>query len=134
AYLPLDPTYPPERLSFMLQDAAMPVLLSELSVLDRLPAHRCYTLCLDQAWEQIATESEAAPERKAAPENLAYVIYTSGSTGKPKGVMITHESICNHLQWVQQAIPLEPADRVLQHTSFSFDASVWEFYVPLNVG
>jgi amino acid adenylation domain-containing protein len=134
AYMPMDPTYPPDRLSFMLEDAAAPVLLTQLSVLDRLPVHRGYTLCLDQVWEEIATESETAPEHKAVPQNLAYVIYTSGSTGKPKGVMITHQSICNHLQWFQQAIPLEPDDRVLQQTSFSFDASIEEFYAPLNAG
>jgi amino acid adenylation domain-containing protein/FkbM family methyltransferase len=134
AYLPLDPAYPLERLSFMLEDAAVTVLLSELSVLERLPAHWGYTLCLDEEWEQIATESEATPECAAVPENLAYVIYTSGSTGQPKGVMITHQAICNHMQWMQQDLPLAPTDRVLQKTPFSFDASVWEFYAPLQAG
>jgi amino acid adenylation domain-containing protein/non-ribosomal peptide synthase protein (TIGR01720 family) len=134
AYLPLDPAYPPERLSFMLKDAAVRVLLSQRELLTRLAPAVEHCVCLDEEWQQIAIESETRPECAAVPENLAYVIYTSGSTGKPKGVMITHQAICNHMQWMQQDLPLEPTDRLLQKTPFSFDASVFEFYAPLQDG
>src|SRR5918996_4601570 len=69
-----------------------------------------------------------------SPEHLAYVIYTSGSTGRPKGVMIPHRAICNHMVWMQSLFPLTEADKVLQKTPFSFDASIWEFYAPLLTG
>src|SRR5918996_1353101 len=69
-----------------------------------------------------------------SPEHLAYVIYTSGSTGRPKGVMIPHRAICNHMVWLQSLFPLTEADKVLQKTPFSFDASIWEFYAPLLRG
>ncbi|POZ51245.1 non-ribosomal peptide synthetase [Methylovulum psychrotolerans] len=68
------------------------------------------------------------------PEHLAYVIYTSGSTGQPKGVMNGHRGVVNRLCWAQQAYGLSATDRVLQKTPFSFDVSVWEFFLPLLAG
>ncbi|NMF67546.1 AMP-binding protein, partial [Brasilonema octagenarum] len=76
----------------------------------------------------------ATPIADVQDSNLAYVIYTSGSTGKPKGVMLSHRNLCNHMFWMQATFPLTEADKVLQKTPFSFDASVWEFYAPLLVG
>ncbi|HRQ25328.1 MAG TPA: amino acid adenylation domain-containing protein, partial [Anaerolineales bacterium] len=67
-------------------------------------------------------------------ENLAYMIYTSGSTGKPKGALNTHAGIFNRLYWMQSEYRLTPDDRVLQKTPFSFDVSVWEFFLPLMFG
>jgi amino acid adenylation domain-containing protein len=81
-----------------------------------------------------APGGEAATGAGAGPANLAYVIYTSGSTGRPKGVMNTHGAVCNRLLWMQATYRLEPADRVLQKTPFTFDVSVWEFFWPLMVG
>jgi amino acid adenylation domain-containing protein len=86
------------------------------------------------AWR---AELESNPERCTVglvPEHLAYVIYTSGSTGAPKGVMVPHEALHNHMQWMQERFAMGADDRVLQKTSFSFDASVWEFYAPLLAG
>ncbi len=68
------------------------------------------------------------------PDHLAYVIYTSGSTGRPKGAVNTHRGIVNRLLWMQEALHLAAADRVLQKTPFSFDVSVWEFFWPLMTG
>ncbi len=134
AYVPLDRTYPQERLAFMLENSQVTVLLTQKHLLESLPAHKAKTVCLDSNWEVIAQETTENPVHSITPENLAYVIYTSGSTGKPKGAMNTHQAICNRLLWMQDYCQLTTADRVLQKTPFSFDVSVWEFFLPLLVG
>ena len=135
AYLPLDPTYPKERLAFMLADAEVPVLLTQRQKLvDGLPAHTAHVICVDTDWSSLSQENDTNLNNKVKGEQLAYVIYTSGSTGKPKGVMISHHAICNHMLWSQECIPLSKRDRVLQKTPLSFDASVWEFFAPLLAG
>ena len=134
AYVPLDPSYPNERLALMLNDAGVCVLITQQSLLRTLPEHQALILCLDTANEILVTESNDNPRSNVSPTNLAYVIYTSGSTGRPKGVMIPHEAIVNRLLWMQTAFPLTCEDLVLQKTPFSFDASVWEFFAPLLAG
>jgi amino acid adenylation domain-containing protein/non-ribosomal peptide synthase protein (TIGR01720 family) len=134
AYLPLDPGYPAERLAYMLADAGAPVLLTQASLVDRLPEHDAEIIRLDADWTEIAAEPTTAPASGVDPANLAYVIYTSGSTGRPKGVMNTHRGIVNRILWMQDAYRLSAADRVLQKTPFGFDVSVWEFFWPLSFG
>ncbi|MEI2580369.1 amino acid adenylation domain-containing protein [Scytonema sp. PRP1] len=134
AYVPLDPAYPKERLAFMLSDAKVPVLLTQQRFSENLPKQQAQIIYLDNDWEIIAQQSKENLISKVVADNLAYVIYTSGTTGKPKGVMISHRAICNHMFWMQETFPLTEADKVLQKTPFSFDASVWEFYAPLLVG
>ncbi len=134
AWVPLDPSYPPERLAFMLADASVPVLLTQRRLLATLPgAASARVLLLDDADAGADPRSaiEAAPGH---PDQLAYVIYTSGSTGRPKGVMNSHRGIVNRLLWMQEAYRLSPEDRVLQKTPFSFDVSVWELFWPLLNG
>jgi amino acid adenylation domain-containing protein len=134
-YMPLDPTYPADRIAYMMQDANVPVLLTQQRLLDKLPPHKARAVCLDSDWDSlIARQSTENPEGKATLENLAYVIYTSGSTGKPKGAMNTHAGILNRLMWMQDAYRLTGDDAVLQKTPFSFDVSVWEFFWPLMFG
>jgi amino acid adenylation domain-containing protein len=132
AYLPLDPDYPADRLAFMIADSRVPVVLAQESLLEALPVREARVLPLAGAAE--AAEEVQRSGAKGIPESLAYVIYTSGSTGRPKGTMVPHRSILNHMLWMQSTFPLEPSDRVLQKTSFSFDASVWEFLAPLFAG
>jgi amino acid adenylation domain-containing protein len=139
AYVPFDPSYPRERLAYMLADSAVPVLLSQPATLSALPdleAAGVHVVLLDRA--EGAPAACAGPGTVGAPtghpENLAYVIYTSGSSGQPKGVMIPHRAIANRLLWMQGALPIGEADRVLQKTPISFDASVWELFVPLLAG
>ena len=134
AYLPLDPTYPSKRLSFMLEDADIRVVLTHQRLLQHLPQKPVQTLCLDVDWQLIAAQSSENLSGIVDPDNIAYVIYTSGSTGTPKGVMNTHRAICNRLLWMQDAYRLTGSDRVLQKTPFSFDVSVWEFFWPLLIG
>jgi amino acid adenylation domain-containing protein len=133
AYLPLDPSYPRERVAFMLQDAAVPVLLTQQRLVSGLGAPAATVICLD-APGGAAPPAAAGPEVTVDPENLAYVIYTSGSTGRPKGAMNTHRAIVNRLLWMQSAFGLEAADRVVQKTPLSFDVSVWELFWPLLCG
>ena len=135
AYLPIDPTYPSERIAYMLENAQAPILLTQANLLDKLPPHKAQVICLDAEWDNlIAGQSMETPECKATPENLAYTIYTSGSTGTPKGVMNAHHGILNRLLWMQEAYQLDAADCILQKTPFSFDVSVWEFFWPLMFG
>ncbi|NEP12735.1 MAG: amino acid adenylation domain-containing protein, partial [Symploca sp. SIO2C1] len=134
AYVPLDPSYPQKRLAYMLQDAAVPVLLTQQTLIAGLPPHSAQVVCLDRDWSRIAGSSRTNIDRGTQLDHLAYVIYTSGSTGKPKGVMNGHLGVCNRLLWMQDQYPLTPEDRVLQKTPFSFDVSVWEFFWPLLTG
>ncbi|HYN22360.1 MAG TPA: amino acid adenylation domain-containing protein, partial [Thermoanaerobaculia bacterium] len=134
AYVPLDPGYPRDRLSFLLEDSAVPVLLTQERLQDRLPASNALQVRLDADREAIGTESAARLEPLAGADHLAYVIYTSGSTGRPKGAMNAHRGICNRLHWMQDTFGLGPDDTVLQKTPFSFDVSVWELFWPLMNG
>jgi amino acid adenylation domain-containing protein len=132
-YVPLDPDYPADRLAFMLNDAAPPVVLTQTHLADRLPRHAAETILLDDDWGADADGGELA-DPGLTPDHLAYVIYTSGSTGTPKGAANAHRGICNRLLWMQEAYRLTGEDTVLQKTPASFDVSVWEFFWPLLAG
>ncbi|WP_428243754.1 amino acid adenylation domain-containing protein [Gynuella sp.] len=134
AYIPIDPDYPLARLSFMLADAQPEILLTQQSLLERLPSCEARIICLDSDWATIAKNSQTLSSVPVTEHHLAYMIYTSGSTGQPKGAMINHKSIRNRLDWMQQQYRLNGEDRVLQKTPFSFDVSVWEFFWPLISG
>ncbi|HEY1353581.1 MAG TPA: amino acid adenylation domain-containing protein [Ktedonobacteraceae bacterium] len=134
AYLPLDPTYPQERLAFLLADARAPLLLTQRHLRERLPQQSAQVLCLDEMGEELQGEIGANLPCYSGPENGAYLIYTSGSTGQPKGVLVPHRGICNRLLWMQDAYRLSADERVLQKTPCSFDVSVWELFWPLLAG
>jgi amino acid adenylation domain-containing protein len=135
AYMPLDPSHPQERIAFSLADTQSPVILTQARLRDTLPSHDANVVCVDTDWEAIGAESEENPENVGiTSDNLAYLIYTSGSTGRPKGVLVTHRGITNHMLWMRQEFPLVETDRLLQKTPFTFDASVWEFFLPLMCG
>jgi len=133
-YVPLDPAYPQERLAFMLEDAHIPVLLTQEPLLARLPPHHATVICLDSGWESIAGESPENPPCVTMPENLAYLIYTSGSTGRPKGVSVSHRSTAEHCLNVQRFYELTSCDKVLQFASLSFDLSLEQILPTLVVG
>lgn len=134
AYVPLDPGYPPERLRYMIEDAAVAVLLTQAEIAEQAKVSGARLVDLGAEWEVVAACDETEPEVMVSAEMLAYVIYTSGSTGMPKGAMNTHAGILNRLLWMQEVYRLTGADRVLQKTPFSFDVSVWEFFWPLLAG
>jgi amino acid adenylation domain-containing protein len=139
-YVPLDPSYPPARLQFMLADSAPVALLTEDSVQDALPAlSRLRTVVVDDPYDGTASRIAAAPQHDPQPpglagHHLAYLIYTSGSTGQPKGVMIEHRSLANMVVFQGAEIGAGPGDHVLQFASASFDASIWEIAMALGAG
>jgi amino acid adenylation domain-containing protein len=134
AYLPLNPTYPVERLSYMLNDSQSSLLiLNQLSLKNKFNSFAGEILHL-QSSLKINQRNEKNPKNSTHPNHLAYVIYTSGTTGKPKGVEITHHSLHNHMMWMKNQFDFDEDDIFFQKTPFSFDASVWEFFIASYVG
>jgi amino acid adenylation domain-containing protein len=134
AYVPLDPDYPIERLSFMLEDAAVKVLLTQQELIDKLPEHQAQLICLDADWTIISKLSKSNLINTVTSENLAYVIYTSGSTGLPKGTLIPHQGLVNYLSWCTQAYNVEQGTGTLVHSPLGFDLTITSLFSPLLVG
>jgi amino acid adenylation domain-containing protein len=131
AYVPLDPTYPRERLAFIAADASLQLLLTQASLADRIAAP---TLRLDADAAEIAAESDARLEGAFDPETIAYVLYTSGSTGKPKGVRVPHRALASFLTSMRAEPGFTSTDRLLAVTSLSFDIAGLELFLPLSAG
>lgn len=134
AFLPLDPSDPEERRSFMMRDCGINVLISQKDGPTFSPGGHGHVVYLEEALQGLAGHNHAPRTNDTIADNAAYVIFTSGSTGKPKGVMNTHGAIINRLAWMQERYVLSAADTVLQKTTFTFDVSVWEFFWPLIAG
>ncbi|GAG86798.1 unnamed protein product, partial [marine sediment metagenome] len=134
AYLPLDPEYPQQRLTYMLADSQASLLISQSYLLKQIPKIKVKTIHLDKEWNNISQCSKQTATTTISAEDNAYVIYTSGSTGQPKGVILSHRGLINYLTWRQQKTPLTSQDKVLQKTPISFDVSVWELFWPLITG
>jgi amino acid adenylation domain-containing protein len=137
-YVPVDPDYPAERVAYMLRDSDVAVVLTGPGsdyALANAGDVGATVLPIDALSTAPAPRAPHAPlGREASPDDLAYVIYTSGSTGKPKGVMITHRSVVNYLLWMRDTFMVTGDDAVLQKAPASFDASIWEFFLPLVTG
>jgi amino acid adenylation domain-containing protein len=135
-YVPLDPSYPADRIAYMLEDSGAPVTLTSTAFRSALPDDlgRSVLVLLDRDADAIARENDARIASPAGPEDLAYMIYTSGSTGRPKGVMIPHRAVVNYVEWMRTLLPLDNSDGILQKAPASFDASIWEFFLPLVTG
>ncbi|MCD4691423.1 MAG: amino acid adenylation domain-containing protein, partial [Calditrichales bacterium] len=122
AYLPLDPSYPEERLQYMLKDAGVPLLITQESLTSLISNYSNQVLNLDEKWDEITVKADSNPDSEVVQENLVYLIYTSGSTGKSKGTMVRHSSLVNaYLAWAKVYELRGKAKSHLQMASFSFD-------------
>jgi amino acid adenylation domain-containing protein len=132
AYVPLDPLYPRERISAILQDTNISMVLTLERNFPDLPSG-CSIICLDRTHWRSKDPGKFRPIPINA-DSLAYVIYTSGSTGKPKGVEITHRSVLNLLHAVETEVGIKSGDRLLAITTVTFDIAVLELLLPLMSG
>ena len=128
AYLPLDPSYPQERLTYMLEDANPKLLVTQKNYKTMLAMHRGAIFCLDEDLEHIKQEPKTNPVTRSRLDNIAYVIYTSGSTGKPKGVQVPILQLINRFTWFWQKFPFAPGTVGCQKTSINFVDSLWEIF------
>jgi amino acid adenylation domain-containing protein len=133
AYVPLDPTFPPERLRFMMSDAELTLLLTQTS-LKSIITDELATINPDELEEDISQQPIFDPQIKVTPEQLTYLIYTSGSTGQPKGVMIEGRSLVNILTDLKQRLSITPNDKLLAVTTIAFDIAALELFLPLITG
>lgn len=134
AYVPLDPSYPQSRLALMLDDARVPVLLTEQELVDGLPPSLAKLVCIDSDRKEIDAHSTENLTGGASAAHLAYVIYTSGSTGKPKGVQIPHGALTNFLRSMRRILGMTRDDALLAVTTLSFDIAGLELFLPLIIG
>jgi amino acid adenylation domain-containing protein len=130
-YVPLEPSFPAERIAFIQADSQARVLLTQ----KHLPVvWTGETVYLDSDWPEIARETSEDPAELASSENSAHVIYTSGSTGRPKGVLSSHRASINRFAWMWRAYPFVEGEVCCQKTSLSFVDSIWEIFGPLLQG
>lgn len=137
AYVPLDPSYPRDRLQFMVDDAGIAALVchaEHVAGANALSYPESRTLVLDRVQVTDAEMTSAAESANTAPNDCAYVIYTSGSTGKPKGVLVPHRAVVNFVESMAREPGMTAADRIVAVTTLSFDIAVNELIVPLCVG
>ncbi|MBD2410049.1 non-ribosomal peptide synthetase [Nostoc calcicola FACHB-389] len=134
AYVPLDSAYPAERLSEIVNDAQVSILVTMQQWATVSAEHSLEIVCLDTQRELIANQSRENPDSGVLDSDLAYVIYTSGSTGKPKGVLIEHHSLVNFSQAALAQYKITVGDCILQFASISFDAAAEEIYPCLTCG
>jgi amino acid adenylation domain-containing protein len=134
AYVPIDPSYPAERVAYMLEDSGVGVVLTQSQLVGELPLGEARAVCLDGDWEEIGREEESKPEVEVSSGDVAYVIYTSGSTGRPKGTVLSHGGLVNLSEAQRAEFGIREGSRVLQFAPLSFDASVWEMFMALGNG
>ncbi|HJP90455.1 MAG TPA: amino acid adenylation domain-containing protein, partial [Pyrinomonadaceae bacterium] len=134
AFLPLDPSYPRERLLFMISDAQPAVVLTQQQRRELLAGIDVDVICVDAEWDRIAACSEGSPAVDVSQASLCYMIYTSGSTGQPKGVLNLHGGAINRFRWMWESYPFAAGEVSCQKTSLNFGDSVWEIFGPLLRG
>ena len=133
-YVPLDPTYPAERLAFLLDDSGAHVCVTLRDFFEKHSPQNVAIVCLDADSEVIDAQPEQNLVSTSGPDNLAYVIYTSGSTGKPKGVMVTHRNVARLLAATHDWFKFDEQDTWTLFHSYAFDFSVWELWGALLSG
>ena len=134
AYVPYDPELPAARINMMLEDSQPFCVITHATVRQALADCAVKLLVLDSICAAIADQRTSNPLLRVESSDAIYAIYTSGSTGVPKAAVNTHAAVANRILWMQDRYQLQPGDRVLQKTPFSFDVSVWEFFWPIVCG
>jgi amino acid adenylation domain-containing protein len=134
AYVPIEPTYPPQRQEFMLADSGAPVLITQQRFLGVIDARGASVICMDADRDRLTAHSGDPLQIESDPEQLAYVIYTSGSTGQPKGVEVRHRSVANLIAHMRDRPGIGPHDVLANLTTPAFDLSVPDWYLPLTTG
>ncbi len=134
AFVPLDPAYPAERITFMADDAGLAVILSDSELADLHPARPCQALCLDREGAALSGMPSTRPVLADEGDPIAYVMYTSGTTGRPKGVAVTHANICHFLSVCSPIYGVGSHDRVYQGMSIAFDFSIEEIWPTFIAG
>jgi tyrocidine synthetase-3 len=130
AYVPIDGSYPKQRIDFMLKDTKAKRVVS-----DQLSTSKAFEIINPiKDWSLIEKHPITNPSNKPKPGNLAYIIYTSGSTGQPKGVMIEHQGVVNLIKSQSEYFNIESNERILQFSNYSFDASVEQIFLALSNG
>jgi amino acid adenylation domain-containing protein len=132
--LPMDPTYPPQRLTYMLQDGQAHVLLTSPETLPGNVPADCEVIFVAQKSDILSRQSRANLASAVTPAELAYVIYTSGSTGKPRGVLLPHAGLVNYIATMAKMYSMASNDRVLQFCSISFDIAIEEIFLAWTSG
>ncbi|MGD9899867.1 MAG: amino acid adenylation domain-containing protein [Calditrichaceae bacterium] len=133
AFVPIDPAYPADRIAYMIEDSGLPVVIAQERTRGMLPAET-KSIVIDLELSKINAESDENPDAAVDAENLAYIIYTSGSTGRPKGTMLRHSGLCNLAITQIREFGIGKDSKIMQFSSLSFDASVWEFTMALLSG
>ncbi|HEX3693491.1 MAG TPA: amino acid adenylation domain-containing protein [Solirubrobacteraceae bacterium] len=134
AYVPIEPTYPPQRQELIVADAGASVLVTEERHLGLIDPRNTTVLCMDRDRPRLDAQPDLALELAVGPDSLAYVIYTSGSTGQPKGVEISHRSVANLLEQMRERPGIEQNDVLANLTTPAFDLSVPDWHLPLTSG
>lgn len=134
AYVPLDPIYPPQRLSMIVSDAEISLIITNINNVPETISGECSVININSIAEELEKYPAVKPVTEISPSDPLYIMFTSGSTGRPKGVVITHESVCNGFYWMNEYFDLRPGERELLKTSINFDVSVWELFWPTLIG
>ncbi|MED3402277.1 amino acid adenylation domain-containing protein, partial [Bacillus velezensis] len=137
AFVPIDPDYPEERISYILQDSGAKLLLTQ-EALDVPESYKGETILLDGSRSILSLpldeNDEANPQTETTADHLAYMIYTSGTTGQPKGVMVEHHALVNLCFWHHDAFAMTADDKSAKYAGFGFDASIWEMFPTWTIG
>ncbi len=134
AYVPLDASYPPERIEYMVRESGITTLLIQENFRNIFKIAPAKLISLDSEWKDFEMHSAENPATKLLPENLAYVLFTSGSTGMPKGVAMVHRALVNLITWQKNLTGLGTPSRTLQFAPISFDVSFQELFTTFTTG
>lgn len=134
SYLPLDPSYPEERLAFMLEDSHADCIITSSVFAIHKVFHTYNDIITLENIPSPSSKKKHAAIKQQDLNDPAYILYTSGSTGTPKGIVCTQLGLLNHMLWLIEQFAVQTKDKILHRTSLSFDASIWEIWLPLMTG